>query len=168
LIFAAAANFVVAASGACGYNRYFAPLAELRSIPERVDGWHRYFNQHPTDGVLLLVGEAQVFDIEVPILYNVWVDDSIFERLVRDPTTGKLRPADEIRAAFAQENVSRVYVHWGEIARYRDTGYGSMDFVQPSIFERLVAEGVLQPIPPPEGLQEHPGRAYRVTGLIDP
>jgi hypothetical protein len=95
-----------------------------------------------------------VFDLEVPIVYSTCFDDSKFERWVKG------RTADEIRATFAREGITHVYVHWGEIARYRSPGnYGFTNFVQPAVFDRLVGQGVLEPLPP---IGEHPGRGYRV------
>ena len=162
LVFGTVVNLAVATSGGGGYNRYLASLAELRVDADRVDAWHLYFNRHATEGRVLLVGEAQVFDIEVPILYNTWLDDSIFERMVFDPATGKLHMPEEIRSAFQAANVSYVYVHWGEIKRYRDTHYNDFALIGPELFDGLVQEGVLAPIPPTEELENHSGRGYRV------
>jgi 4-amino-4-deoxy-L-arabinose transferase-like glycosyltransferase len=151
LLISVGVNFPVAASG---YNPYFVRLERLRHDPERVDPWHRYFNTHVERGRVLMVGEAQVFDLEVPVLYNTCFDDCLFEQLVRGHS------AEEIRAALAARRISYVYVDWGEIQRYRCPGnYGFTDFVRPAIFEELVREGILQPLPAIEG---HPGRGYRV------
>lgn len=147
-------NLLVVVSVGGGYNRYFVPLARLRSDPERLDAWHRYFNAHGSGGRVLLVGEAQVFDLQVPILYNTCFNECIFERLVKG------RTAEQVARAFAEQRISYVFVHWGEIARYNLPGnYGFTDFVEPRVFELLVAAGVLDPLVPIEG---HPGRAYRV------
>ncbi len=163
LVFGAVVNLAVVTSGGGGYNRYFASLDELRvDHPDRVDGWHLYLNEHATEGRVLLVGEAQVFDLEMPILYNTWLDDSILERMVIDPASADLRQPEEIRAAFEAEDVAYVYVHWGEIGRYRDTGYNDFAFARPGLFDKLIALGILEPIVPPPKLQEHSGRAYRV------
>jgi hypothetical protein len=165
LVFGSVVNLAVVTSGGGGYNRYFASLDELRMDTDRVDPWHLYFNRHATEGRVLLVGEAQVFDIQVPILYNTWLDDSIFERMVIDPATGKLRQPEEIRDAFQANHVSHVYVHWGEIKRYRDTGYNDFAFLSRELFETLVQEGVLTPIPPTAELEHHSGRGYRVLKI---
>ena len=168
LVFGTVANLAVVTSGGGGYSRYFASLAELRVAPDRVDAWHLYFNRHATEGRVLLVGEAQVFDIEVPILYNTWLDDSIFERMVIDPATGEPRQPEQIRSAFQAADVSCVYVHWGEITRYRATGYNDFAFIWPELFDRLVQQGVLTPIPPTRELENHPGRGYRVLKMSEP
>ena len=151
LVVGSGANFLVASMGPG--NAWFVSLARLRDDPDRVEPWHRYFNAHLTRGRLLTVGDAAVFDLTVPVLYNTCFDDCRFEQMVKGKTPG------EVRAALAAAEVSYVYVHWGEIARYRNTGYGFAEFVQPAVFDRLVAQGVLDPLPPIEG---HPGRAYRV------
>ena len=153
LIAGSVANFLAAASVGGGYNAYFVSLARLRNDPRRVDAWHRYFNRHAKQGRVLLVGDAQPFDLEMPVLYNTCFDDSIFEHLAKG------RSPAEVRAALTAQGITHVYVHWGEIARYRRT-YGFTDFVQPAVFENLVASGVLIPLPE---IQDHSGRGYQVA-----
>ena len=68
---------------------------------------------------------------------------------------------DEIAAELHDRGITHVYVAWSEIGRYRNTGYGRHEFVTPDVFDRLVAAGVLAPLPP---IDEHPGRAYQVVG----
>lgn len=149
-----AANFL-AASSAVGYNAWFVPLDELRNDPHRIGAWHWYINTQLGEGGLLAVGDAAVFDLRRPVLYNTCFDDSLFERLVEGKT------AEEIRAWLRERKIGYVFVNWGEIARYRSPGnYGFTDFVQPAAFDRLVAEGVLEPLP--VKFQGDPGRAYRV------
>jgi len=156
LLFGSLSNLLVATSGPGGYNRYFVGLRRLREHPERVDAWHGYFNTHRPEGRVLMVGEAEVFDLEVPVLYNTCFDDSIFEQLVKG------RTSEEARAAMLARGISHVYVDWGEIGRYRSPGnYGFTEFVQPAVFRRLVEQGVLDPLPM---LQDSPNRAYRVMG----
>jgi hypothetical protein len=145
------ANFLVAGMG--WNNAWFVRLAKLRNDPAWIDPWHAYFNGQVTDGRLLCVGDAAPFDFTVPVLYNTCFDDCIFEELVKN------RTAAEVRAGFADRQISYVFVDWGEIARYRNT-YGFTDFVQPRVFDRLVAEGILEPLPP---IKDHAGRGYRVV-----
>jgi hypothetical protein len=162
LAFGTVASFLMVAAPRPGYDtRFFAPLAFLRHDPLRVDAWHRHLNGHARDGRVLLVGDAEVFDLAVPVVYSTVFDGCTFEELVRG------RTPEEVQAAFAERDIRYVYVHWGEIARYRSPGnYGFTGFVQPEVFQRLVGAGVLEPWPerPPPELQEHPGRAYRVAG----
>lgn len=146
------ANLLVADS--IGYGRYCVGLDHLRRDPYRVDSWHRYLNAHAGWGRVLMVGEAQVFDLEMPVLYNTCFDDCLFEQLVRD------RSAEEIRRSLAARRISHVYVDWDEIRRYRSRGnYGFTDFVQPSVFEDLVRRGILQPMVEING---RPRTVYRV------
>jgi len=162
LVFASLFNLITAAVRPCIYPPLFVPYATLRTDPERVNPWHLYLNEH-ADGTVLLVGEAQVFDLETPILYNTWLDDSVFESIFRDPTTGELRPTEEIRADLQARNISHVYVSLSEIGRYINTGYGNWDFIRPEVFQQLIAEGVLERIPPPKGLEESVNQVYRVV-----
>jgi dolichyl-phosphate-mannose-protein mannosyltransferase len=162
LIFASLFNFITAAMQPCIYPRLFVPYTTLRTSPERVNPWHLYLNEH-VDGTVLMVGDAQVFDLEMRILYNTWLDDSIFESIFRDPASGELRPTDEICAELKSRNISHIYVSWREIKRYIDTDYGDWKFVQPQLFIQLIAEGVLEIVPPPENLEESPNQVYRVV-----
>lgn len=148
------ASLLVAASPAPGkYQRFFLPLHRARTDPLRVDAWHRHFNAHPPEGVLLLVGDAAVFDLDVPILYSTCFDATPLRILA-----GAASP-EERRRRLAEAGVSHVLVHWGEIARYRAT-YGFDPWVQPSLFDELVAQEVLLPLPP---IEDHSAHAYRAV-----
>jgi hypothetical protein len=49
-----------------------------------------------------------------------------------------------VREALVARKVSHVYVDWNEVNRYRSPGnYGMTDYVQPTVFRRLVDAGVL-------------------------
>jgi len=159
LVLASLFGFLAVSSGAGGYNRYFVPLDRLRVAPERIDPWHGYVNALAGCGRLLLVGDAEPFDLEVPVAYDTVFDDSVFEQLVAG------RSGAEARRALADRGITHVLVDWGEIARYRGPGnYGFAQFVQPEVFDHLVSEGVLRPLPPPPGLEDDPGRIYEVAG----
>ena len=162
LIFASLFNFITASVRPCAYPPLFVPYATLRTDPNRVNPWHLYLNEH-ADGTVLLVGEAQVFDLEMPILYNTWLDDSVFESIFRDPNTGGLRPTGEIRADLQARDVSHIYVSLSEISRYINTGYGNWDFIRPVIFQQLVADGLLERVPPPKELEESINQVFRVA-----
>jgi hypothetical protein len=42
--------------------------------------------------------------------------------------------------------VSHVYIHWGELARYRSPGnYGYSDYVTEEVVDELIREGLLGP-----------------------
>jgi hypothetical protein len=142
-------SLVVVTSGiGGGDSRYLESLERLKHDRSRLPPGQAWLNAHTPQGKSVLsVGDAQVFDLEVPVLYNTVFDPSVFEAIVRDEQ-GDLRPSADIRERL--RGVAFVYVNWGEIVRYRSPGnYGFSDFVQPGIFERLAAEGVLGP-PVPE------------------
>jgi hypothetical protein len=149
-------DFVVIAGGLVADHRYLADFGPLRIDPARVDPWHVYFNRRADEVTgLLLVGDAQPFDLEVPTTYNTVFDDSIFEQLAKG------RTPDEVRNALGERRISHILVNWSEIARYRSPGnYGITDFLQPRVFDELVAAGVLEPLPP---LPDSSAAAYRVT-----
>ncbi|MEN6405135.1 MAG: hypothetical protein ABFC77_01565 [Thermoguttaceae bacterium] len=149
------ANFLVASAGRG--NAWFVRLDRLRHEPGWVDPWHEYFNAHlgPSDGALLLVGDAAPFDLTMPVFYNTCFDDCLFEQWVRDKT-----PA-QVRAELSARRIGAVFVDWDEIDRYRSPGnYGFTEFVRPERLDRLVREGVLEPLPPISGRS---ARAYRVV-----
>jgi hypothetical protein len=152
LVVGMGANFLIAAPGQG--NAWFVSLDKLRNDPAWIDPWHEYFNSRVTQGRLLLVGDAAVFDLNPPVLYNTCFDDCVFEQLVKDKT------AAEVRAELAARQITYVYANWGEIIRYRRT-YGFTDFVRPEVFDRLVDEGVLEALP---AIKDHPGRGYKVKG----
>jgi len=179
LIAGLGADFLFCTAGPGGYNRYFVSLDRLRRRPEevddRVDPWHRYFNRHASGGRVLLVGDAEPFDLEVPVLYNTCFDDCIFEQIVAgekekgDKSSFSAKPAGTTERSsekldlspLSARGITHVFVDWDEIARYRKPGnYGFTDFVQPEVFRRLVDAGVLEPLPEIEG---HRGRGYRVV-----
>ena len=148
-------SFAVLTGGALGNNNYLADLNNLRLDSQRVEPWHVYLNQHrdKVSGVLL-VGDAAPFDLDVPVLYNTVFDDSIFEQIARGQSL------EQVRAALAERHISHILVSWREIDRYRSPGnYGITDYLEPSVFARLVAAGVLAEVPRPAG---EPDQLFRV------
>jgi hypothetical protein len=128
----------------------------LRNDPARIDPWHLDLNEHAREVTgVLLVGDAEPFDLEVPVVYNTVFDDNIFESIARG------RTPDEVRKALADRNISHVYVKWSEVARYRSPGnYGFTKFVEPAVFDALVKAGVLAELPP---IKDNPNVMYRVV-----
>ena len=117
LVFGLVANFTVITGGVLGENRFLADLETLRRDSGHTDPWHLYLNEHKDEvSRVLLVGDAQPFDLEATALYNTVFDDSVFEQLVRGKTDR------QIRVALADNDVSHIYVAWGEVARYRSAG----------------------------------------------
>ncbi len=137
LLFGLAGNFLLAAGG--GANAWFVPLKQLDNDPHWINPWHRALNGDAARGAVLTVGDAAVFDLKATVFYSTCFDDCVFEQLVKDKT------AVEIRDELAARRIVYVLVNWDEIKRYRDT-YGFTDFVQREVFEKLVKEGVLEPV----------------------
>ena len=148
-------NFLMITSPLVGDNRYLADLDLLRVEAYRIDPWHLYLNEHADDvSGVLLVGDAQPFDLEVPVTYNTVFDEAVFEQLARG------RTPVEVRQALRDRNISHVYVNWNEVARYRSPGnYGITKFIAPDVFDRLVDSGVLARVPP---IEEGANELYRV------
>ena len=141
LVVGVAANLVLVTSGLGGYNRYLMAYQDARVSLERVDPWHLYLNRHvPRNHAVLLVGDGQAFDLEVPVFYNTVFDDCIFQQQLAG------RSPAQFQRWLLEHRISHIYVDWSDIARYRSPGnYGFTDFVQPDVFERLLACGVLAP-----------------------
>jgi hypothetical protein len=118
-------------------NRYFVGLEAVGASQLTMQPVHRYFYARQNEPLLiLLVGDAEPFDLEVPVLYHTCFDHCMFEALLQ----GRL--ADERREALAELGVTHVYVAWSEVERYRAT-YGFSDYVREDVFLELEEQGVL-------------------------
>lgn len=127
-----------------GDPHYLASLESLRRARYRVHPVHLEANSGrllPDGKRLLVVADAQVFNLEPPILYSSCFDDSPLETLIR----GK-DPAQQ-RAALSDAGVSHVFVHWGELKRYREPGnYGFPPYITKELFAELESHGVLEEV----------------------
>ncbi|QDU36388.1 hypothetical protein Mal4_06740 [Maioricimonas rarisocia] len=150
-------NLAFVTSPLSGYNAYLIDqdvarqqattpsIAMLNALPLE-EGEH-----------VLLVGEAQVFDARVPVIYNTVFDRSIFEEWFGEdgedvPSAERpLRPADEILGTLREHEVKYVFVNWDEVLRYRTT-YGYTDFVHPQRIIDLQRQGVLRAVQDPAGM----------------
>lgn len=130
-----------------GYHAGLSDLTEARQIVIRDD--IRYLNRSlSSDHKVLMVGDAEVFDATFPLVYNTVFDDSIFEEWTSGQSGVEaapvMLPAEQIRRKLHAEGITHIHVHWGEILRYRLPGsYGYPAYIQPSRFELLCREGVL-------------------------
>jgi hypothetical protein len=134
-------NLAYSTTALTGLNEWTGDLRLLRkSVPERLNRpLARIDSELPPDARILLVGQAAVFHVQHPIVYNTVFDDENLEVL----TAGKT--AEEIEKAFADRGITHVYVDWFEIERYRSPGnYGFTDFVTPEQLEKLVKAGILE------------------------
>jgi hypothetical protein len=127
-------------------NRFFAPLAALRNddprltevVGERLHPAQRWLNEHARPGErVLLVGDAEPFELRIGAVYNTCFDDCQFERLFQ----GKSR--DERIAALREEGIRYILFHWSHLERYRSPGnYGyTSDYVTPQlVHDELVGQ----------------------------
>ncbi|MCY2988776.1 MAG: hypothetical protein NTY19_13035 [Planctomycetota bacterium] len=148
-------------------HRYLVALEQLRrdepakpNGTSRVERVHRYLNDIvPADATVLLVGDAQPFDLEVPVLYNTCFDDCIFELLMKN------RSREERIAALRDRKISHVYVKWSEIRRYSSPGnYGFTDYVTRECIRELVEEqGILSRVD--LGIDPKLGEVFEVRQL---
>ncbi len=108
-------------------NRYFAPLDRLRrddrnlgEIGLRVEAAHRWLNENGQPGEkVLLLGDAEPFDLEIPAVYNTCFDDCQFTRIFKG------RSREERLAMLREEKIAYVFCSWSHLARFRSPGnYG--------------------------------------------
>jgi hypothetical protein len=126
-------------------NRYFAPLERLRrddrelgAIGLRVESAHRWLNEHGQPGEkVLLLGDAEPFDLEIEAVYNTCFDDCQFTRIFKG------RTRDERLAVLREEKIAYVFCSWTHLARYRSPGnygYTSEYPTRQLVHEELVKE----------------------------
>lgn len=153
-LFCALATFVQVSSILGADNRVLIALRDLRlDLPRdlehslsRMNPGHHWLNQHVAPGDrVLMVGEAQVFDLEMPIFYNTCFDDCVLETLLKGKTT------DERRRVLSDNRITYVFVSWYELQRYRQPGnYGYSDYPTRELFhqEFVAQQQLLRPIAP--------------------
>jgi hypothetical protein len=159
LIWGMAANLLLVTSYEIGDNRYLVSLSELKTVSHP---GHTYLNEHVLPGNrAMLVGDAQAFNVTVPVLYNTCFDDCLFEQLLREGTTG------DRRVVLRKHRISHVLVDWFELDRYRSPGnYGYSDYVTPELLQtEFVATGLLRPVP--TDLVPKKAQMYEVVGWKD-
>jgi hypothetical protein len=152
---AIAFNFTFISSGVVGLNEWTSDLRALRTrVPRLINpALARLDATLPRDARVLLVGQAGVFHMNHPVVYNTVFNRETFETMARGKT------APEVARELRVKGITHVYVDWFEIERYRSPGnYGFTPFVTPAVFARLVADGVLEP-PRALGLRQE---LYRV------
>jgi 4-amino-4-deoxy-L-arabinose transferase-like glycosyltransferase len=135
-------NFTVISTALTGLNEWTGDLRVLRTrVPSMTNPALAWLDTHlPPHAKVLLVGQAAVFHMNHPVVYNTVFNRETFETLAHGRT-----PA-EVARALHERGISHVYVDWFEIDRYRSPGnYGFTPFVTPKVFSELVAAGVLEP-----------------------
>ena len=160
-------NLVFVTSPLPGDNRFltsykFLQLDEPTDAPfsaERMHRAHKYLNGQVAPGfAVLAVGEAQVFDFEMPVYYNTCFDDCVFETMMKN------RTREELLNAFREKRISHVFIFWYELDRYRSPGnYGYSDYVTPELVQReFVEQDILREIP--LGLDPGNSQLFEVVG----
>lgn len=139
----------------CGNNGYLTDLTQARLQSERFTEGIQTVNQLfdagklPPNATVLCVGESQVFDARMRVIYNTVFDQPTLRDWLAERPTGDvaerdwpLRPIEDVRRQFESAGVTHVLVNWEELLRYRMT-YGYSDFVSPKRIEWLREQGVL-------------------------
>ncbi len=136
--------------GVHGYSRYLASYNWLRAAPERIRPWRAELNdQLPHDRPILSVGDAEVFDFEMPVYYNTVFDPWLLRQWLGEGSWEEQR--NRLRDQLARRSIQTIVVHWPEIARYRNTydrGFDRSGLIRPALFDRLVADGILEIVDP--------------------
>ena len=137
-----AMNAVFCSTALAALTDWMGDLATLRtSVPGQLNpALSRLEAELPTGSKTLLVGQAAVFHLDRPIVYNTVFNDETIETIVRG------RSPEQAGEELRRLGISHVYVDWFEIDRYRSPGnYGYTPFVTPELFARLVDAGILNP-----------------------
>ncbi|MCC7421181.1 MAG: hypothetical protein IT428_12935 [Planctomycetaceae bacterium] len=147
IVLCLAFNLRMITSGLSGPNGYLIDLDDAR--PRVAGPSFTYLNSKlPPGSQVLCVGEAEVFDLTVPVVYNTVFDRSIFQEWTADPSSTtnekdlKFRDPHEIHERLLAEGITHLFVNWAEILRYR-TSYGYTDYVTPQRFLDLRQQGIL-------------------------
>ncbi len=145
-------NLAFAAGPVPGDNRFLTSYEALRlglpgasplSIPQ-LHPAHLFLNSASTSkSVVMMVGEAQVFDLEMPVVYNTCFDDCVFEKLSKGKTH------EERVLELQHRHISHIFFYWRELKRYRSPGnYGYSEYVTQTLVQReFVDTGILREIP---------------------
>jgi hypothetical protein len=126
-------------------------------LPPRIAEPVQWLNENVKLGTVLSIGDAAVFDFEAPVVYHTCFDECPLQ-VWNDEANGD---AATLRAKLVENEIAFVYVHWGEIARYRSPGNYGFPFpiVTREGFATLVEQGVLSPprtVGPPMGEKGSP------------
>lgn len=133
-------NLVYSSTALSGLNEWTGDLEALRTdIPHRLNApLARIDAELPPDATILLVGQAAVYHVRHPILYNTVFNPETIE------TMASGRSAAEFRRALHERKITHIYVDWKEINRHRHpAGYGFTEFVTPERFAAWTSAGVL-------------------------
>jgi hypothetical protein len=133
-------NFIDCSTALTGLNEWTGSLRFLRrDLPRRLNPPLAAIDRElPPGARILLVGQAAVFHVEHPVLYNTVFNPETIELLAAGRTPEEFR--DELR----RRGITHIYVDWKEIQRHRDpAGYGFTGFVTRGRFDEWIRSGVL-------------------------
>jgi hypothetical protein len=150
LIIAVACNFLDSSTALTGLNEWTRSLKELRTdLPARLNPPLAAIDRElPPNAKILLVGQAAVFHVNHPVLYNTVFNPETIELMASGKSAG------EFHDALKAREITHIYVDWKEVRRHRDpAGYGFTDFVTPERFAGWIQAGVLQG-PTPIGAEQ--------------
>jgi len=159
-----AANAVYCSTALAGLNEWTGDLRALRpGVPKMLNPpLARMDATLPTGARVLLVGQAAVFHLDRPIVYNTVFNRETIELLAEG------RSPEQVREALRRRSIDYIYVDWFEIERYRSPGnYGFTPFVTAEFFARLVGAGVLGP-PTRMGLKQDLYEVRPAPGAVGP
>lgn len=142
--------------------RIFVSLDALAK--SHTSGSVAYLNENVSPGdAVLATGDAALFYLQPPVFYHTCFNDSTMQQLV-DMTK------EERQAHLAEANIAWIYVHWGEIERFRSPGnYGFPSDVTRDLFAQMVSQGTLAPSGYQLGNPENPTVViYRVLPASGP
>jgi hypothetical protein len=137
-----ATNAVYSSTALAGLNEWTGDLIKLKTgVPRMLNPpLARLDAELPAGARPLLVGQAAVFHLNRPIVYNTVFNNEIIETIVKG------RTPDQVRQELRRLGVTHIYVDWFEVERYRSPGnYGFTPFVTPEVFNGLVLARVLKP-----------------------
>lgn len=133
------ANLSFIATPLCGPTEWTGDMARARAEAIEVNPPLAELDRRlPPGSKVLIVGQAGVFFLDRPKLYNTVFNREIVEGLMAG------RGPEEARRELAGRRITHIYVDWAEVERHRKPGgYGFTPFVTPARFAGLVDAGVL-------------------------
>lgn len=144
-------------------NRIFVALDWLRRDRFVSPAAHRYLNAHaPRNYNTLLVGDAEPFDLTIPVIYNTCFDEVAFDRIFQG------RTREQRLQTLRDERIAYIYINWAEIQRYRSDGnYGFTNYITPRlVHQELVSEQKLLRKVDVPGLKPSRGELFEVIGVV--
>lgn len=133
-------NFIDCSTALTGLNEWTRNLAFLRhDLPRRLNPPLALIDRElPATAKVLLIGQAAVFHLDHPVLYNTVFNPETVEVLAGE------RKSEEFLEELRRRGITHLYVDWKEIARHRAPGgYGFTDFVTRERLDAWTSAGIL-------------------------